>query len=213
MNNTADAKPGLLGRIRSRQAGYPTGLLGRFIGRAMVKDTAGANDRALEFLDLSESQTVLEVGYGQGRTAANLVRGGHTVIGVDVSETMVSQARSRNRAGINAGTADLRHSDGVALPFDDASADVAFTVHTIYFMPDPVQTLAEVARVLRPGGRFVIACRVGDEPLKPWMDPAVYRIPTIAEIKAMLIAAGFSSIEDHAGDDAVHWFVADLRRR
>ena len=50
--------PSLVNRIRSRQAGHPTGLLGRIIGRVMVKDTASANDRAVELLALTEPCTV-----------------------------------------------------------------------------------------------------------------------------------------------------------
>ena len=213
MTSTTTTKPGLIGRIRSRQAGHPSGLLGRIIGRAMVKDTAMANDRALDLLDLGEPRTVLEVGFGQGRTAAKLVDQGHGVIGVEVSETMVNQARARNRKACADGRAELVPGDGRTVPFGDHTADAAFTVHTIYFMPDPTTTLAEVARVLRPGGRLVVACRVGDDEMPAWMDPDVYRIPTIAEIEAMLHAAGFAQITRHAGDGAsfhTHWFAADL---
>ena len=209
---TVTTTPGLIGRIRSRQAGHPSGLLGRIVGRAMVKDTAAANDRAVELLELGEPRTVLEVGYGQGRTAAKLVGQGHRVLGVEVSDTMVSQARARNRRACRDGRADLRRGDGRTVPFDDATADAAFTAHTIYFMPDPAATIADVARVLRPGGRFVIACRVGDDPMPAWMDPDVYRIPTIAEIEAMLASADFALIAHQPGDESTHcthWFVAE----
>ncbi len=64
----------------------------------MVKDTADANDRALALLDLTAPRTVLEVGFGQGRTAAVLLDAGHRVIGVDPSTTMVKQATARNRS-------------------------------------------------------------------------------------------------------------------
>lgn len=204
--------PGLIGRIRSRQAGRPSGLLGRIMGRAMVKDTAEANDRSIELLELAAPATVLDVGFGQGRAVSELVAAGHTVIGVDVSETMVSQARARNRSAVADGRADLRLGDGVVVPFDDDRADAAFTAHTIYFMADPAATLADVARVLRPGGRFVLACRVGDAPMPAWMDPDVYRIPTIAAIEEMLTTAGFATVARLDPDDGgyVHHFVADL---
>jgi SAM-dependent methyltransferase len=209
---TVTTTPGLVGRIRSRQAGHPSGLLGRIIGRAMVKDTAAANDRAVELLELGEPSAVLEVGYGQGRTAAKLLDQGHRVLGVEVSDTMVNQARARNRRASRDGRAELRRGDGRTIPFEDARADAAVTVHTIYFMPDPAATIAEVARVLRPGGRFVLACRVGDDPMPAWMDPGVYRIPTIAAIGTMLGAAGFAPITHHPGDESTHcthWFVAE----
>ena len=69
MNTTIQTRPGFVGRLRSRQSGLPTGLLGRIFGRAMEGATADSNDRALAMLDLSQPRTVLDVGFGQGRTA------------------------------------------------------------------------------------------------------------------------------------------------
>lgn len=207
-------RPNLINRIRSRQAGGPSGLLGRVIGRAMVKDTAGSNDRAIELLELDEPRTVLEVGFGQGRTAAKLIGQGHRILGVEAAKTMLNQATARNRRACRDGRAELLLGDTVTIPFDDDAADVAFTTHTIYFMSDPQSTLTDVVRVLRPGGRLVIACRVGDDEMPAWMDPTVYRIPTVDRIETMLRAAGFERITHHAGDEATrwtHWFVADLR--
>lgn len=216
---TSDATPGtrpnLINRVRSRQAGHPSGVLGRIIGRVMVKDTADANDRALDLLQLTEHSTVLEIGFGQGRTVAKLLEQGHRVIGVDVSDTMVNQATARNRRACRDGRAELVVGDGRTIPFDDDTADVAFTAHTIYFMPDPHTTLAEAARVLRPGGRLVVACRVGDDEMPAWMDRSIYRIPTSDQIETMLRSAGFAPITRHAGNESTHWthwFVADLPR-
>ena len=73
MSTDTAARPGSMARFRSRQSGHPTGLVGRIFGRAMVKDTADANDRALAVLDLTAPSTVLEVGFGQGRTVAVLL--------------------------------------------------------------------------------------------------------------------------------------------
>ena len=131
MNTSIQTRPGVLRRLRSRQSGLPTGLLGRIIGRAMEAATADSNDRTVAMLDLRQPRTVLEVGFGQGRTAANLVRDGHRVIGVDASPTMVKQATARNRAACRDGRATLRHGDGITIPFADESADAAITVHTI----------------------------------------------------------------------------------
>ena len=207
------ARPGAIARFRSRQSGHPSGPIGRIFGRIMVKDTADANDRALSLLDLTAPRTVLEIGFGQGRTAAVLLDAGHHVIGVDPSATMVKQATARNRAACRDGRADLRHNDGVTIPFADNTADVAFTAHTVYFMPDPTATFTETARVLRPGGTLVIACRTSDTPLPAWMDPDIYRIPPAAQLTGMLTAAGFDHVDHHtveATDHQLHLFVAHL---
>jgi SAM-dependent methyltransferase len=207
-----EERPGRLSRLRSRQAGHPSGLLGRAIGRLMVKDTRRHNDRSLDLLALTEPMTVLEVGYGQGRTLARLLGAGHRVLGVDVSETMRRQATARNRTACRDGRAALVTGDGRTVPFDTASADAALTTHTVYFMDDPATTIAEIARVLRPGGRLVVACHLGDDPMPAWMDPTVYRIPTRAQLEKMLEDAGFAHVTGH-GDGAAYptyWFVADL---
>lgn len=197
-------RPGLVGRFRSRQSGHPTGLIGRIFGRAMVKDTAAANDLAIELLELHQPATVLEIGFGQGRTAAVLIQQRHRVLGVDPSTTMVAQATARNRAASRDGRATLVHGDGITIPFADHTADAAFTVHTIYFMPDPAATLTDVARVLRPGGRLVIACRTSDTPFPAWMDPDIYRVPTLTQLDAMLHAAGYTDIDHHTAPAAGH---------
>lgn len=213
MTTDIAARPGAIARFRSRQSGHPTGLVGRIFGRAMVKDTAEANDRALALLDLTSLRTVLEIGFGQGRTAAVLLEAGHHVIGVDPSATMVKQASARNRTACRDGRADLRRSDGTTIPFADGAADAAFTVHTVYFMPDPAGTIAEIARVLRPGGSLVIACRTSDTPLPAWMDPAVYRIPTATQLTTMLADAGFECVDHRIADTSgheLHLFAAHL---
>lgn len=213
MNTTIQKRPGFVGRLRSRQSGLPTGLLGRFFGRAMEGATADSNDRALAMLDLSQPRTVLDVGFGQGRTASVLLRDGHRVIGVDASPTMVKQATARNRAACRDGRATLRHGDGISIPFPDAIADAAITVHTIYFMPDPATTLAEIARVLRPGGTLAIACRTSDTPTAAWIDPDVYRIPSACQVMDMLHTAGFNQLDHQPGDSSnrdIHCFAARL---
>ena len=213
MSADVAVRPGAVARFRSRQSGHPTGLVGRIFGRAMVKDTADANDRALALLDLTAPRTVLEVGFGQGRTAAVVLDAGHHVIGVDPSTTMVKQATTRNRTACRDRRADLRHSDGTNIAFDDNSADVAFSVHTVYSMPNPTATFTEIARVLRPGGTLVLACRTSDTPAPTWMDPDVYRIPTASGLAAMLTAAGFHRIDHHTVDTAgyeLHLLAAHL---
>ena len=209
----AATRPGAIARFRSRQSGHPTGLVGRIFGRAMVKDTSDANDRALALLDLAAPRTVLEIGFGQGRTVAVLLDAGHHVLGADPSATMVKQATARNRSACHDGRAELRHSDGTTIPFDDDTADAAVSVHTVYFMPDPTATFTEIARVLRPSGTLVVACRTSDTPIPAWMDPDIYRIPTAAQVTETLTATGFDHVDHHivnAARHELHLFAAHL---
>lgn len=207
------AKPNLVGRVRSRQAGHPSGLLGRIVGRLMVKETAMSNDRAVDLLKLDSPATVLDIGFGQGRTTEKLIDQGHQVLGIEVSETMLRQATARNRKACNDGRAELLLGNGVTIPFADDAADAAVTAHTVYFMADPQATLIDIARVLRPGGRLSIACRVSDDGIPSWMDPEIYRIPSISTIECWLGNAGFTTVAHHQADESAHHthrFTGDL---
>lgn len=206
MNPATRDRPGVVGRFRSRQSGLPSGLVGRVFGRAMEGATHHANDLAVAALELTQPRTVLDVGFGQGRTVAELVAGGHTVFGVDPSATMVRQATARNRSACRAGRVTLRAGDGISVPFPDHSVDAAICVHAIYFMSDPAATFADIARVLRPGGTLAVACRTADTPAPPWMDPDVYRFRTAADITTILRGFGFD-VDHRAGDDT-HLFIA-----
>ncbi len=91
---------------------------------------------------------VLEVGPGRGETAEWIAREtGAEVVAVDQSERMVELTRAR---GI-----DARLGDVQALPFENASFDCVVAAWMLYHVPDLERALAEIARVLRPGGRLV----------------------------------------------------------
>jgi ubiquinone/menaquinone biosynthesis C-methylase UbiE len=80
-------------------------------------------------------------------------------------------------------------------------------------MPDPAATIADIARVLRPGGTLVIACRTSDDDTPAWIDPDIYRVRSADEITAMLRAAGFDRVvhePGEAGTHFIHLFVARL---
>jgi len=93
---------------------------------------------------------VLEVGCGWGELAEWIAREtGAEVVAVDLSPRMVELARER---GVDASVADVQ-----ALPCPDASFDVVVAAWMLYHVPDLDRALAEIARVLRPGGTFVAA--------------------------------------------------------
>jgi SAM-dependent methyltransferase len=91
---------------------------------------------------------VLEVGCGWGELAEWLARDtGAEVVAVDISPRMVELASER---GVDARVADVQ-----ALPFADGAFDVAVAAWMLYHVPDLDRGIAELARVLRPGGRLV----------------------------------------------------------
>jgi SAM-dependent methyltransferase len=181
----------------SRQAAHPHGLVGRALGRLWVSETAQVNDAALALLAPDPGGTVLEIGFGPGRTLGVLAHRGAQVTGVEVSGAMISLATRRNAALVKAGTVALHEGDGTTLPLPDDTFDAVVAVHNVYFWPDPQRTIAEIERVLRPGGRVVLAFRGGEHPLPRRLDPAVYRTVTTAQAIAWLERAGFTDAAAH----------------
>jgi SAM-dependent methyltransferase len=93
---------------------------------------------------------VLEVGAGWGELAEWIAREtGAEVVVTDLSPHMVELSRAR---GLDASVADVQ-----SLPFADGSFDVVVAAWMLYHVPDLDRGLAEIARVLRPGGRLVAA--------------------------------------------------------
>jgi phosphatidylethanolamine/phosphatidyl-N-methylethanolamine N-methyltransferase len=110
--------------------------------------------RAIARLQPATGERVLEVGVGTGLSLP-LYPAGCRVTGIDISEPMLE--RARERAGAS-GRADvsLRIMDAHALQFDDRSFDAVIVPYVVSVVPDPPRVMAEVARVVRPGGRVVV---------------------------------------------------------
>jgi ubiquinone/menaquinone biosynthesis C-methylase UbiE len=184
-------RPGFI----ARQAGHPDGLLGRLLLGVMARETARFNDEVLDALAIAPGEHVLEIGFGHGRTltvAADRSPDARFA-GLDIAATAARAAQRRCRALVAAGRLDLRVGDGRALPWPDAAFDAAFTVHTLYFWPDPERHLAELARVLRPGGRFVLGFRERTDDAIRRFPPPTYRFYSTDEVTTLLSRAGFAT--------------------
>jgi len=97
--------------------------------------------------------TVGDLGCGTGQVSASIAPFVSRVIAVDASPAMLQAAKKRLQ---HAGNIDLRRGELEALPIDDAMLDAATLMLVLHHVPEPERALAEVARVLKPGGRLVI---------------------------------------------------------
>lgn len=98
---------------------------------------------------------VLEVGVGTG-LSLDAYDPALRVTGIDYSEDMLRKARARvAELGLRHVVA-LRQMDARSLDFPDASFDTVAAMHVLSVVPDPARVMAEIARVLRPGGQVVI---------------------------------------------------------
>ncbi len=110
---------------------------------------------AAELATWVDGRRVVELGVGTGVIAGGLRKHGVDVVGVDLSDAMMRAAVER--IGPRVAVADVDR-----LPLADASVDTALFVWVLQLVPDPISTLAEAARVVRPGGRVITILSNGE---------------------------------------------------
>lgn len=97
---------------------------------------------------LRTDRRVLELGIGTGVVALGMQRIGFPVYGVDLSMEMLARARARIGPFVTAG-------DAARLPIGDASFEQAYSVYVMHLVAEPEAVMAEIARILTPGGHYV----------------------------------------------------------
>jgi ubiquinone/menaquinone biosynthesis C-methylase UbiE len=146
---------------------------------------------------------VLDVACGPGLVTVALAPHAREVVGLDLTPEMLNKARQRCAA---AGVRNVRFEQGSAsdLPFDANSFDAVVTRLSLHHFDDPVAPLAQMARVLRPGGRFVVADVVSSEDpeesalhnaIEILRDPSHVRMLPASELLALLSDAGLEVVE------------------
>jgi ubiquinone/menaquinone biosynthesis C-methylase UbiE len=129
-------------------AAYETYLVGRFFRRWA--------DRLVEHANVTAGESVLDAGCGTGivaRTTASRLGGKGKVVGVDLNEGMLGEARRQDAEG----AVSWEPGSLEALPFDDNLFDVALSQQVLQFVPERARALEQLYRVLKPGGRLVFA--------------------------------------------------------
>lgn len=123
------------------------------------------------------------------------------VHGIEVADDMLERARSRFAQHVEAGRLLLAHGSLTALPLGEFSLDAAITINTVYFVADLAAACAELARVLRPGGRAVVG--IGDPNAMPRLPFTSYgfTLRPIAEVIAALQNTGFRRVEHQYLDE------------
>ena len=170
---------------------------GMNVGHAKVADWG------LEHIGALEPKRVVDLGCGGGRNASEMMRiypAAH-VTALDYSRVSVEKAKAYNKDMISAGRCTVLQADVSDLRLEADAFDLATAFETIYFWPGLEPCFAQVARVLKPGGVFMV-CNESDG-----TDPASLKYEkiidgmknhTVAEIEAALRASGFSKVtSDH----------------
>ncbi len=122
-----------------------------FFVPALFQEWAG---RIVDVAQLHLGQRVLDVACGTGivaRTAAERVGTSGAVVGLDINDGMLAVARQKNAR------IDWRQGRAEAMPFDDHIFDVVVSQFGLMFFENRVEAIREMMRVLKPGGRLVVA--------------------------------------------------------
>jgi ubiquinone/menaquinone biosynthesis C-methylase UbiE len=165
-----------------------------------------------ELLDLKPDDDVLDVACGSGQFLAGHAARARSVAGLDKSGPMITVARRRLADRIAAGTAEVVQGDATDLPWPDLRFSAVSCHGSLEWFSDPAAALAQMHRVLRPGGRVVVT--LGDD--KAEQTVAQQESPwgmgswTEAGAREALAEAGFSDIVTHRvkAQDDLRFFTA-----
>jgi SAM-dependent methyltransferase len=148
-------------------------------------------------------KSVLDIGCGAGGIDLALVRdhGAAYVTGIDVEDPVLARARALvDAAGLAARIGLVKVAPG-RLPFPPGTFDVVFSKDSIVHIPDKAALMAEVARVLKPGGWFLASdWLIGTEAVSPQMAEYIaaegldFGMATPARYRAAFESAGFTEI-------------------
>lgn len=170
--------------------------------------------------DTPAGTSVLDIPCGGG-FAFRVLRPGQPVryIAADISPYMLQRAREVARRMQAQDAIELVEADVTALQFDDASFDLCVTYNGLHCLPDPRAALAELTRVLKPGGTLRgTSCVTGRGPRKDALIAMLRRAgvfgnaPRAGEIETWLREFGFDVVTlEHSG--AVEFFEAKLNAK
>jgi ubiquinone/menaquinone biosynthesis C-methylase UbiE len=137
----------------------PTGLFGRYVMTRLLNSlNLSINHLALEVLQLSPDDHVLEIGFGGGGLLAEMsrltIRG--KVTGVDYSQDIVDVCLGRFKKLTDEGAIELYCANVMELPFEAKTFSKVCTVNTIYFWPDLQRAFFQIYRVLKDEGMVVV---------------------------------------------------------
>jgi len=151
-------------------------------------------------LQIKDDADILDIGCGGGANLkvhlAKSSRG--TVTGIDYSPVSVEKSRQYNLEDVNSGRCRVIEGNVAGLPFEDNSFDIITAFETVYFWPDIERSLAQVYRVLRRGGTFMICNEDGGETDKGEKWTKIIKGMTIYKperLRRLLTEAGFTNIE------------------
>ncbi len=189
----------LLAAEMAAQLSCPTGSTGVAVGDYMSKINGNLIKATYQHLAPMPQSRILEIGFGNGKLIGDLLNmaPGSSYVGVDMSDTMVSEARRSNQTLIERGRVALHLGSVERLPFPDAEFDRALSVNTIYFWPNPLAALIEIRRVLSEHALLVLASMTPETSAKSAAARPEhgFRVPARDALVSLHRQSGFADVD------------------
>ena len=134
----------------------PQGKLGNIQLKSMNKEHTPVSLWGLKHLNIKSDDVILDVGCGGGINVKRMAKSAKKVYGIDYSIESVKLSKEVNEKLIDEGKVEIIEGNVKSLPFEDNTFDIVTAFETVYFWLDIEKCFAEVKRVLKPGGIFLI---------------------------------------------------------
>ena len=175
--------------------------------RVAARQDDGAARLAAEVRDFVQAEgdeRALDVGTGAGALAFALAPLVREVVGLDRVPELLELARARARPNT-----EFVEGDGTALPFPDASFDLAGTLRTLHHVAQPERIVAELARVTRPGGHVLVVDQLAPDDaaaaalheFETARDPSHTRLLTDGELRELFAANGLAVVRERREEE------------
>ena len=196
------------------QLGRPHGILSPFVARTLNRGNERAIAAAVEAATIPRGAVAADIGFGGGvglQLLLDRVGDDGAVYGIEIADDMLRRARSRFGRDVTSGRLRLSSGSLTALPLDDNSVDALITLNTVYFITELDAACAELARVLRPGGRAVIGIGDPDVMARLPFTSHGFTIRPVDEIGAALQNSGLQ-VEQRRTDEPLPRYLFVGRR-
>ena len=211
-------------RLQRRVQRYGWDKAEAFYEQYWAEQLRPAQDKLLEMAALQPGERVLDIACGTGLVTlrvAEAVGESGAVVGTDISQKMVEALKKRTaEAGLSQVVADRMEAESILLP--DASFDVALCALGLMYVPEPLESLTEMHRVLKPGGRAVAAVwgarkNCGWAEIFPIVDarvesevcPMFFQLGGGEAMAFVFEQAGFSDVSTERIETRLHYASAD----
>ncbi|MCR5177672.1 MAG: class I SAM-dependent methyltransferase [Lachnospiraceae bacterium] len=185
------------------QTRKPEGFLGKMMVNGMNGGHAKMADWGMSHLQTVAPEEIVDLGCGGGRNAGELLKRypSSRITAIDYSDTSVRIAAEYNAEAVKSGRCTVLQGDVSALTLPEEKYDLATAFETIYFWPGLEKCFAQVAKVLKPGGMFMIVNESdGTDKTGLKFEKIIegMKCHTIEEIETALKSAGFTKMRsDH----------------